>query len=409
MRMSGSTHLSVRFEYEAHGPSRRVAAWCMPLAFGALVGCGSSSSGRSTGVGPSDAGRDSEADGAAASAEDARGSNLVADAGDAALSVDGVDGGDDGDGACSWTLGSGTPQGTAPTEDNSADLSGATFGVDAFDATQQRRTVPIQVTTPLSDLTLGTAYVTGLAGDDTVAYLILPVTNSGADFPCFVQTTTYNWLSATNATLNQASTLYLDGSVGAVSSTVNTETCLAPGETGYLTDAQFVTSGSLYSAVASIQIQLESMGAGSAPPAKLLPTRYDVGTCGGVRTVQVEGTASGATVSIGNVENADLAPIVFLDADGLPARWSYLTQMTSANVAPGATAYFLDDLSEPAVSRARVFMPFEPQDPSIVSQKLAIRPSRVLGQIQAVRASRRERAQRWQRVQSMRSLSEHAP
>ncbi len=294
------------------------------------------------------------------------------------------------DAGCTWNLGTGVPEGAAPTLDNSADMTGATFGTDAFDAAQQRRTVPLDVTTSLPGLSLGEAYLTGLASTPEAAYLILAVTNSGTDFPCFVQTTAYNWLSATGDVLNSACAIYLDGSVGSVSSLVNSETCLAPGETGYLTDVQLATSGSLYSEVASIQIGLESTATGSTPTSKLLPTRYDVGTCAGVRTVRIEGTASDPGVSVGNF-GGDLAPTVFLDAAGLPVRWSLFSQMQAANVASGATAYFTDNLAEPAVSRALVFLSFEPPDPTLMSLS-----TNLLHEMRAAHAARRERARRWQ-------------
>jgi hypothetical protein len=361
------------------------AAWCVTLAFWALWGCGSSGSAVADGGMPHEGGRSSSATGAGGDEEGGDGGGGPGAGNDSGASDDSGE-----DAGCTWNLGTGVPEGAAPTLDNSADMTGATFGTDAFDATQQRRTVPLDVTTPLPGLSLGEAYLTALATTPEAAYLILAVTNSGTDFPCYVQTTTYDWLSATGEVLNAAGAIYLDGSVGTVASLVNSETCLAPGETGYLTDVQLATTGSLYSEVASIQIGLESTATGSTPTSKLLPTRYDVGTCSGVRTVRVEGTASDPGVSVGNF-GGDFAPAIFLDAAGLPARWSYFSQMQAANVAPGATTYFTDSLSEPAVSRALVFLSFEPPDPTLMSLS-----SNLLHEMRAARAARRERARRWQ-------------
>jgi hypothetical protein len=360
---------------------RCFASWCLALAFEGLFGCGASASERDRVA--ANTGDDS---GASSSSQP---SDATTD--DANAPAEG-DGGGDAD--CTWTLGLGVPQGPAPTLDNSADLTGADFGTDTFDSAEQRRTVPVDVTGSLPQgISLGMAYLTAQATTDMVAYLILPVTNSGTDFPCFIQTTTYNWLSVTGQVLNSGCGLYIDGSVGAISPMVNSETCLAPGESGYLTDVQFAASGSLFSEVASIQLGLVSASTGSSPDATLQPTRYDVGTCSGVRTVRVVGTAGGAGVSVGESVNADLAPTIFLDAAGLPIRWSYLTQMQSSNVAAGETTYFVDDLSEPEASRARVFLPFEPADPSLALMSL---PANLLHEVQAMRVARQELAQRWQ-------------
>jgi hypothetical protein len=385
--------------------------------FAAIWSCGGggSSALRPTGLEASDSGG-AESGGSSASepgdagaAEDASspggdsGVGVVAsDAGSVdggALSVTGDSGADSsgagdsvGDGGCTWTLGSGTPQGTAPTQDNSADLAGAAFGTDAFDATQQRRTVTLSVTTPLAGISLGQAYLTHPLGIDDAAYLTVAVTNTGTGLPCFVQTTTYNWLNASGQVLNPASTVYLDGSVGMLSAQHNTDSCLAPGETGYLTDVELVSGTALYSGVASIQIGLTSMGVGTIPTEKFLPTRYDVGTCSGNRTLRVTGTARGASVSVGDT-GADLAPAVFLDSAGVPVGWTLLTQMQPSNVASGAEGYFFDELSEPAVSRAQVFLPFQPPDPTIMSL-----PGYMIRAIQGVQAARSERARRWHRV-----------
>jgi hypothetical protein len=76
--------------------------------------------------------------------------------------------------------------------------------------------------------------------------------------------------------------------------------------------------------------------------------------------------------------------------------------MQAANVASGATTYFTDNLTEPAVSRALVFLSFEPPDPTLMS----LSPN-LLHEMRATRAARRERARRWQLA--VRSLSSWRP
>jgi hypothetical protein len=296
--------------------------------------------------------------------------------------------------SCTWTLGSGAPGGAAPTQNNSADLSGAAFGTVAFDASRQRRTVPVTVAASLPGLTLGPAYLTRLTPTDEAAFLTLSVTNAGASgVPCFVRVSTYQWLSATGQALNTGTDAYLDGSVGTVAGATDTDTCLAPGETGYLTEVEIPASGALYSAVTSIAIGLTSTGTATTPAAKLLPTRIDVGTCAANRALRVEGTVSGATVSVGN-SGADLAPTVLFDSTGIIAGWTFFLQMQPSNVAPGAKAYFYDTGPEPAVSRAQVFLPFGPQDPTLMSL-----PNAMLREFQAMQGARSARAQRWQMAQ----------
>jgi len=304
------------------------------------------------------------------------------------------------DAGCSWNLGSGTAQGTPPTGDNSADLAGATFGTDPFDAAQQRRTVPLTMTSPLAGLSVGNVYLTGFSGG---AYLVVPVSNTGANIPCFVQTAAYSWTgangqvlvgqaadAASTANAGTADSIYLYGSNAVVSTTFTSDTCLAPGETGYLVDVAIDPTGSVYSSVASVEIELQSSFNGSTPTAKLLPTAYDIGTCRGNRAARVLGTASGSEISVGGA-GGDFGLAVFLDATGLPVRWSLFSQMQVSNLMAGNTAYFEDDFPEPAVARARIYLPFQPPDPALASM-----PEDVLREVRAVNASRSTRARTWQ-------------
>ncbi len=304
----------------------------------------------------------------------------------------GGDSGSDPFAGCTWTIGSGTPQAPAPTQDNSADLGTAVFGIDAFDATQRRRVVPVNVTSPLPGITLSQAYVTRLTTADETAYITIAATNSGMEYPCFVQATTSQWLDSNGQVLNPGGNgPYLSGSVGALSDMLSTDSCLAPGETGYFIDLAIAGNAPIYSAIASIQIGLQSLATGTTPPGKLLPSRYEVGTCAGNRTMRVTGTASGGTVSVG--PGANLAPAIFLDGAGLPVGWALLIEELSVNVAAGSVAYFADGQDEPAVARARVFLPFQPPDPTLMSVTL---PGYVLRAMQDLQRDRIDRAGRAQ-------------
>jgi hypothetical protein len=303
-----------------------------------------------------------------------------------------IDSGVDPYATCTWDGGSGTRMaGPPPTQDNSADLGGDPVGTQPFDPNQDRRVLPVNVTVPLPGLQVGQAYLTRLSTTNETADVTIPVTNTGTGYPCFVTTKPYRWLDVNGQLLNTTNTEFLHGSVGVLSGTLYTETCLAPGESGYFLGIELATgSAPLYSAVVSIDLGLSSTNTGSAPSAKLLPTRYDVGTCSGNRTLRVQAAISGGTVAIGG-RSTSLAPAFYLDANGVPAGWTFLSQNQPANAAPGSTANFYTNLIfDPAVTRLQFFLSFEPPN-TFMSL-----PASMLRTIKDIQAARAADARLWQ-------------
>lgn len=264
--------------------------------------------------------------------------------------------------SCTWTLGTGKAfAGSAPTGDNSADIGGPAIGDIPFTASTARRAVSVKVGTTLAGLTVGQAYLTrntSIADTDVT----IPVTNGGTDYPCFVTAHSLHYLSTAGTILYSADDpLYLSGSVGDLGGTFYTNTCLAPGETGYLRD---VGRAAFFSGAASVELDLAASSSGKAPTGHLNPTQYEIGTCGATRYLRLSAVNSGrTTISVG--ADVRFGPGVLLDADGLPAGWILLEDDPAAQLRPGETAYFLTDLPDvAAVTRARFFVNFDPPAPS---------------------------------------------
>jgi len=264
--------------------------------------------------------------------------------------------------SCTWTLGTGKAfAGSPPTGNNSADLQGPALGDVPFTASTARRAVPVKVGTTLAGLTVGQAYLTrNTSTADTD--VTIPVTNGGTDYPCFVTAHSLHYLSTAGTILYSADDpIYLSGSVGDLGVTFYTNTCLAPGETGYLLDIQSAAS---FSGAASVELDLAASSSGKQPTGHLNPTQYEIGTCGATRYLRLTAMNSGrTTISVG--ADVRYGPGVLLDADGLPAGWILLEDDPAAQLRPGETAYFLTDLPDvAAVTRARFFVNFDPPAPS---------------------------------------------
>ena len=351
----------------ARRSTRRVlAAACLMPALGLSPACGSGSPGTSGSKGSADAGPDPYA-------------------------------------SCTWDLATGAQvAGPAPAQDDSADLGGAAFGTEAFDATQERRTVTLHVSTPLPGLTLGQAYLTRLTPTDEGAFLTIPASYSGTETPCFIKATNVTWTSAAGQKLNSVDNMYIEGSVGALPSMLDTDTCLAPGDSGYFLGIESPSGASaLYSAVDSIALSLQSTSPGSAPAAKLTPTRYDVGTCSSTRTLRVQATIGGSTAAVGMAGTlGSIGSVVFLDSSGLPAGWTFVSQNQPANFTAGGSTSFYGSLPvAPAVSRAQVYLPFDPPNAMFMSL-----PGYVVKAMEEVRAARLARMQGWQAAVAWRAL-----
>jgi len=269
---------------------------------------------------------------------------------------------------CVWDLGSGTTvSGPAPTGDNSADLSGAVLGDLAFDPVTMRRAVPVRVDGVLPGFTVSpTAYLTRTDPTTETASLVLTVTNGGTDLPCFVEAQPFRWLDVNAQPLNDPTTalVYLAGSVAETLAQGYSDTCLGPGETGYLIDYQVPAgTGALFTATSAIELTLVASTTGTKIHSDLTPYQYDVGHCPDpdpVRSVRVLGRNNGTDWVFLSDPDPMLAPVVLLDDAGIPAGFSYVETGAYAQVGPGETAALVASLSSAfSVQRAVFSLPFD--------------------------------------------------
>ncbi|HEY4393275.1 MAG TPA: hypothetical protein VGP64_04405 [Polyangia bacterium] len=350
------------------------------------LGCGSSGGGGYAGKGG--------APGGAGGAQAAGG-------GGGAAGTSGGGGAPDPFAACVWDLGSGTTKpGPAPTRNNSADLSGAVLGDIAFDPTSMRKLVQVQVDVALTGFVVGpTAYVTRTDATTEVASLTLPVKNGGTDTRCFVEATPFRWLNAVAQPLNDPTTfIFVGGSVGVTTAGTYTDTCLAPGETGYFLDIEVpATTEAIYSAVTSVELGVTSTTAGTIAAGYLLPYQYDVGHCpapDAVRSIRVDARNSGATDVVVASDGPAFGPAVLLDDGGLPAGWVYVERDVVTPLAPGQSTSFVASIPTGAsVQRAAFFLSFDGPD---ATAALEASPSSPRDVTERVRLSRANRHTRWQ-------------
>lgn len=263
---------------------------------------------------------------------------------------------------CDWTIGTGTEAaGPAPTKNNSADLRGPALGAAAFTASTDRRAVPVNVGMNVTGLQVGQAYLTRTPTTSTSVYVTIPVTNTGTDYPCFIQAMPFQYFNSAGTALNSANDgTYLSGGVGDLGGDIYTHSCLAPGETGYFLDIRSSTSTQYFSVTASVSMDIASPFSGQAPPGRLTPKQYEIGTCAAGRSIRVTAVNDGTSPVAVATSGVGLGPGILLDADGVPAGWIYLEHDMEADLAAGTSTFFFSDLPDvPAVARVQLFLDFD--------------------------------------------------
>lgn len=255
-------------------------------------------------------------------------------------------GGTNGSGGTGGGMGSWLP--TATTNDD-ANLSGASLG-PCGTPTLLRKKIPVTLTGGGTEFSLGDAYLMSLMVDPAYAYLAVPVTNLGTTMHCFVSTTNYSWLDSQGNSEGDFLT-YVTGSVGQVDPTIYTDTCLEPGETGFIFDIQSnLTTNDIYTPTTSITFALGTSSDGALPPAKILPQSYSLAAGALTVTFANSGTGPG--------ELTASCPFVLVDSGGLPTLWGFFELTTTGLLEVGQQGSGTDATPEGCGQEMRAYIPF---------------------------------------------------
>jgi hypothetical protein len=223
-----------------------------------------------------------------------------------------------------------------------ATLTGDQMGLDLDLPSRLSKTIPVVMNGP--QLTGTVAYLGRLSATGDSAAMVVPVTNVGDHWQCFIEASTFDLLDQNGVSLGlSVITTYVRGSVGRSSpdggNGLHTDTCLEPGGTGYLFNW---ISDKVYALLGSLHLEL-TVGDKTylAPAVSVVPVSYQISAPDQRYTVTV--TNNGpltATVWGGYavlLNDADVP--VFqagLDAYGGPTPGYY-------DLAPGATGQLTSD------------------------------------------------------------------
>ena len=219
---------------------------------------------------------------------------------------------------------------------NSALIDGESFPGGSTANGSLVKTVPVTLTASQPDFQVGSATISRVTPSGEMAlYVIIPVTNVGCRAYCFVSLDA-EYLDSSDDVLETPTLDVVNGSVGS-SGSVYDSACLAPGETGYVTDNVLFTAFDDVASVAG-EVRFDSDPSIGTPAARVIPQSYtfDVGT-GLEVVVHNQGSADAL------VYNA-VSFYLLLDDTGAPLWWNDLKTPgeTDATVAAGASVTLTD-------------------------------------------------------------------
>ena len=225
-----------------------------------------------------------------------------------------------------------------------SELRGDKIGTGESTPAELRKVLKVQVNDS-AGYSATRAFV--LRSSPTSEYLsvLVELKNESAPFQCYVQAEQIQLRTTSGELIPlQRDSTYLAGSLG--QSDLVTDTCLAEGETGYLSISPMSGAGA-FDALADVDFVLSaSAGRFERPDYMLVPKRYIADDDHIQLTLVNEGRAKAP------IDDITLIQYVLLDGEGLPLDTGFLEASTiGASVAPGGTlmaddSYYFTGVSE---------------------------------------------------------------
>jgi len=209
--------------------------------------------------------------------------------------------------------------GTSPRilSNKSAELDGPTLGLGATPNDSLRQPIRIELLEPEPRFVAGPVFAMRHTLDDRAVEIAFSVTNVGATSACFIELVGFRVKDAAGATLTEAE-MY---NVFELDVDLWTDTCLSPGESGWLlTIQEFRGGANLFSSIAAIEFQYDVLTTSAPlPQARVIPDVYTVS--GGIATVCFVNAGAGPAA----ITAQTFSQFVALDDAGDPLDWGFLT------------------------------------------------------------------------------------
>jgi hypothetical protein len=210
---------------------------------------------------------------------------------------------------------------------NSAVLTGPAIGSGTTTNSALQKALSVSVAGPSAVLPVGRAFALRADSTSESTRVVVEVRNTGKTARCFITATGLELRDGAGATVISRPTTFVQGSVGQVgpgNKPILTDTCLAPGEAGWLMTIFLAPKGEqLFSRAQSVVFRWDNASGDAilTPVPKLTPTGYRVAT----GAIDVAFTNDGAGAAL---LSEHFSKYLLLDAEGLPLFWGFLTTRT---------------------------------------------------------------------------------
>lgn len=228
-----------------------------------------------------------------------------------------------------------------PLGNNGALISGAAIGLNRSPLSALRKPLVTTVRAGGGTFRVGTAFAMRSLASSTATYVAFALTNLAAGTQCFVNLKNITYRDSAGAALQSNGLTYVHGSVRKLTaSSIFTDTCLGPGETGLVADISTTVN---FGAVAAMEFELATSNNDSSTPlGRATPTGYTVTERTGWQslTVAVQNTGDGPLTLAGATGHM----LFVLDDLSQPLMWGFALEAItpSGPLAAGASGSITD-------------------------------------------------------------------
>ena len=226
--------------------------------------------------------------------------------------------------------------GSRPLSDNTTNiaiLAGETVGIGSNSITDLRKIVTLGLVLDNPDFTVGEAYIVRYNRTATdLAYWVMEITNISNSLHCFIRAEGIEYLDSNNQNLATVDYTYVLGRL-AVSqlSNISTNTCLNPGEMGYLFGISINQVSTFYDDIAKMQINSISTSSSKFTDStiSILPQGYNK-VDNAIYPVAFDVQVKNTSTNNGILDT--YSEYIILDESDKPLFWGYMTTPNSADV-----------------------------------------------------------------------------
>jgi hypothetical protein len=231
------------------------------------------------------------------------------------------------------------PAGGTDSQYGWTELGGARVGAGAAQPSELRKPITVNVLGS-GGYVIGKGFAMRVSPTSQGASVVVAIANKDKELRCYVKAQPWVWRTSTGAALPSSLDFnFVHGSLGMYTGSGNlADSCLGPGEHGYLLDVREDSARNYYDELAAVDVQFADVSdrAVHRPDFRFVAKSYAFAN--GQLSVPFHNEGTGAAP-----HHSGLSTYVLLDGDGLPLFWSFLAVTDKKRIEPGETVTATDN------------------------------------------------------------------